>query len=90
MRKHRGGQRGRGKGPRGEGERLWVGPWGFPGGSTGKESACNVGDPGSVPGSGRFAGERIGSPLQYTWASLVAKLVKNLPAMWETQVQSLG
>ena len=43
-----------------------------------------------IPGSGRSAGEGIGYPLQYTWASLVAQLVKNLPAMWETWVQSLG
>ena len=39
-------------------------------------------DPGSIPGSGGSAGEGIGSPLQYPWASLVAQLVKNLPAMW--------
>ena len=62
----------------------------FPDGSVGKESACNAGDPNSVPGSGRSAGEGIGYPLQYTWASLVAQLVKNLPAMRETWVQSLG
>jgi len=49
-----------------------------------------VGDPGSVPGSGRSAGEGIGYPLQFSQASLVAKLVKNLPAMWETWVRSLG
>ena len=61
-----------------------------PGGSAGKESACNAGDPGSIPGSGRFAGEGIGYPLQYSWASLVAQLVKNLPAMQETWVPSLG
>ena len=63
---------------------------GFPGGSAGKESACNAGDPSSIPGSGRFSGEGIGYPLQYSWASLVAELVKNLPAMWETWVRSLG
>jgi len=63
---------------------------GFPGGSTGKESACNVGDPVLIPGSGRFAGEGIGYPLQYSWASLVAQLVKNLPAMQETWFLSLG
>ena len=56
----------------------------FPGGSAGEESACNAGDPGSIPGSGRSPGEGIGYPLQHTWASLVAQLVKNLPAMWET------
>ena len=36
------------------------------------------------------AGEGISSPLQYSWASLVAQLVKNPPAMWETLVRSLG
>ena len=40
--------------------------------------------------SGRFPGEGIGYPLQYSWASLVAQLVKNPPAMWETWVRSLG
>ena len=45
---------------------------------------------GSIPGSGRSAGEGIGSPLQYSWASLVAQLVKNLPAMQESLVRSLG
>ena len=49
--------------------------------SVGKESAYNAGDPSSIPGSGRSAGEGIGYPLQYSWASLVAQLVKNLPAM---------
>ena len=63
---------------------------GFPDSSVGKESACNSGDPGLMPGSGRTAGEGIGYPLQYSWASLVAQLVRNLPAMWETWVQSLG
>ena len=57
---------------------------GFPGGSAGKESACSAGDPGSIPGSGRYAGEGTGYPLQYSWASLVAQLVQNPPAMWET------
>ena len=64
--------------------------WASTGGSTGKESTCNAGDPGSIPGLGRFAGEGIGYPLQYSWASLVAQLVKNLPAMPETSVSSLG
>ena len=59
-------------------------------GSAGKESACNVRDPGLIPGSGRSAEDRIGYILQYSWACLVAQLVKNLPAMWETWVQSLG
>ena len=43
-----------------------------------------------IPGSGRSTGEGIGYALQYYWASLVAQLVKDLPAMWETWVQSLG
>ena len=63
---------------------------GFSGGSAGKESACNAGDAGSIPGSGRSTGEGIGYPLQSSWASLVAQLVNNLPAMWETLVRSLG
>ena len=63
---------------------------GFPHSSVGKESTCNAGDPSSIPGVGRSAGEGIGFPLQYSWASLVAQLVKNLPAVWETWVQSLG
>ena len=62
---------------------------GFPDTSVGRESACNAGDPGSIPGSGRYPRERIGHPLQYSWASHVAQLVKNLPAMQETWVQSL-
>ena len=62
----------------------------FPDSSIVKESACNAGDSDSIPGSGRSAGEGIGYPLQYSWASLVAKLVKNPPAIWETWVQSLG
>ena len=52
----------------------------FPDSSVGKESACNTGDPGLIPGLERFAGEGIGYPLHYSWASLVAQLVKNLPA----------
>ena len=63
---------------------------GFPDSSVGKESACNAGDPSSIPGLGRSAGEGIGYPLQYSWTSLVAQLVKNLPVMQETWVQSLG
>ena len=62
----------------------------FPDSSVGKESACNAGDPDLILGSGRPAGEGIGYPLQYAWASLVAQLVKNPPAMHETWVQSLG
>ena len=62
----------------------------FPDSSVDKESACNVGDTGSVPGSGRSAGEGINYPLQYYWSSLVTQLVKNSSAMWETWVQPLG
>ena len=63
---------------------------GSPGGSAGKESTCNAGDPSSIPGSGSSLGEGIGYPLQYSWASLVAQTVKNLPVMQETWVWSLG
>ena len=56
----------------------------------GKESTCNAGDPGLIPGSGRSSEAGIGYPLQYSWASLVARLVKNPLAMWETWVRSLG
>ena len=63
---------------------------GFPDSSVGKESACNAGDPGSIPGSGRSAGEGIGYPFQYSWASLVVQLVKNLSENKETWVPSLG
>ena len=59
---------------------------GFP---VGKESSCTEGDSSLIPGSGRSTGEEISNPLQYYWASLVAQLVKNPPAMWETWVQSL-
>ena len=52
-----------------------------------KESACNAGDPGLIPGLGGSAREGIGYPLQYSWASLVAQLVKNPPAVWETWVR---
>ena len=58
-------------------------------GSAGKESTCNAEDPSSIPGLGRFPGERIGYPLQYSLASVVALLVKNTPATWETWVRSL-
>ena len=54
------------------------------------ETACNAGDPGLIPGSGRSAGEGIGYSLQDSWASLMAQLVKNLPAVRETWVRSLG
>ena len=69
-------------------------PWNFwhllffpgcPDSSVGKESTCNAGDPGLIPGSGRSPGEGTGYPLQYSWTSLVAQQVKNLPAMWNTR-----
>ena len=63
---------------------------GFPCDSAGKESACNAGDPSSIPLLGRSTGEGIGYLLQYSWASLVAQLAKNLPAMQDTWVWSLG
>ena len=83
--------------------RLFATPWiavfriselwnnvGCPGSSAGKESSCNAGDPGLIPGLGRSAGEGIGCPLEYSWASLVAQMVKNPPSMRETWVRSLG
>ena len=63
--------------------------WGLRDSSVGKESACNAGEPGLIPGSGRSTGEGIGYPLQYSRASLVAQLVKNPLAMWETWIHSL-
>ena len=63
---------------------------GFPDSSVGKESSCNAGDPSSIPGLGRSAGGEISYPLQYSWAFPVAQLVKNLPAMQETWIWSLG
>ena len=62
----------------------------FPDSSAFKESACSLGDPGSILGSERSTGDGIGYPLQYSWASLMAQMVKNLPAMQETWVRSLG
>ena len=59
------------------------------GSSAGKESICNAGGPGLIPGSGRSPGEGMGYPLQYSWTSLVAQPVKNLPATWDTWVRSL-
>ena len=59
---------------------------GFPGSSDSKESACNVGGLGSIPGLGRSPGGGCGNPLQYSWVSLMAQSVKNLPAMWEAWV----
>ena len=69
---------------------MWNYYSGFPDSSAGKESTCNAGDPSLIPGSGRSTGEGIGYPLQYSWVPLMAQLVKNPPAMWETWVQSLG
>ena len=58
--------------------------------SVGKESACNAGDPGSIPRSGSSPGEGTGYPLQYSWASLLAQTVKNPPVMQEAWLWSLG
>ena len=58
--------------------------------SAGKQSTCNAGDPSSIPGLERSPGEGIRYPLQYSWASLVAQTVRNLPTMQETWVQSQG
>ena len=69
---------------------LTEAPTGFPGSSAGKESTCNAGDPSLIPGLGRSPEDVIGYPLQYSWASLVAQMVENSPAMWETCVQPLG
>ena len=57
---------------------------GFPSSSADKESTCNAGDPSLIPGLGRSTGEGIGYPIQYSWASLVAQMAKNLSAMQET------
>ena len=62
----------------------------LPDSSAGKESACNAGDPGSIPGLGRSPGQGIGYPLQYFQASFVPQMVKNLPVMWETRDRSRG
>ena len=74
---------------------IWLhlflyGSVGFSGSSAGKESACNAGDPGLIPETGTAPWEGISYPLQYSWASLMAQMVKNPPAMWETWVRSLG
>ena len=64
---------------------------GFPGSRAGKKKfICNTGNPDSIPGLGRSAGEGIGYPLQYSWASIVAQLLKNPPAIRETWVPFLG
>ena len=70
--------------------RAWQSTLGFPDSSAGKESSYRAGDLGLIPGLGRSFGEGIGYPLQYSWVSLVAQLVKNMPAMQETPVQFLG
>ena len=63
---------------------------GFPSSSAGKESACNAEDSDLIPGSGSSPGEGIGYPLQYSWASMMAQMVKNPPELRETWVRSLG
>ena len=63
--------------------------WGFPDSLAGKDSACNAGDISLILGSERSPRKGIGYPFQYSWVSLVAQMVKNLPAMPETLVQSL-
>ena len=63
---------------------------GFSDSSVGKEFTCSAGDPGLILGSGISAREGLGYPPQYSWASLVAQLVKNSPAMQETWVPSVG
>ena len=63
---------------------------GLPSSSDGEESTCNVGDVASIPGLGRSLGEGKGYPFQDSWASPVAQMVKNLPAVQETWVRSLG
>ena len=72
-----------------ERDAVWVGVHCFPEGSAGKESACNTGDPGSIPGSGGSPGEGRGYALQCSWASLATQLVKNPPAIQETLVRFL-
>ena len=62
----------------------------FPHSSVGKVSACTAGDHGLISELGRSVGEGIGHPLQYSWASLVAQLVKNPPTIQETWIQPLG
>ena len=60
--------------------------WGSPGTSAGKESARNTGDPGLIPGLGRSPREKLRTPLQYSWASLVAQTVMNPPATQATWI----
>ena len=68
---------------------LFMGCQGFPDSSAGKESACSGGDPSSIPGSERSAEEGIGYPFQYSWASLVIQMIKNLPVMQGNPVHFL-
>ena len=71
--------------------RARQGPWrGFPGSSAGKESACNAGNPSWIPELGRSPGERTGYPLQDSWASLEAQMVKKPLAIQEPWVPILG
>ena len=63
---------------------------GFPGRSADKESTCNAGDLGLTPGLGKSPGEGIDYPLQNSWVSPVDQMVKILPAVWETWIQSLS
>ena len=63
---------------------------GFPGSSAGKEFACNAEDSVWILGLRRSPGEGIGCPLQYFWASLMAQMVQNEPAIWETWLPSLS
>ena len=65
---------------------IFVSNCGFPDSSAGKECTRRPGDQGSIPGLGRSVAEKIGYPLQYSRASLVAQMIKNLPALWETWV----
>ena len=65
---------------------LFAGSNGDTSSFTGKESACNAGDPSSIPELGRSPGEGIGYSVQYFGAFLVAQMVKNPPAMWETWI----
>ena len=69
---------------------IFISSFGFSDYSVGKESVCNAGDTSSIPRSGRTAREGIGYPFRYSWVSLVVQLVKNLPAIRETWVWSLG
>ena len=67
--------------------------WGFPSGPVVKNPPAKAGDTrdmGSTPASGRPPGEGVGYPFQYSWPSLVVQMVKNLPAVQKTWVQSLS